>query len=336
MNSSHFRPWGTLHWMCQHLPVKAWNFVGCVGSEDRSLTAWTELVNLGLIVENRFLKITDKPSRHSRTISERVSRRLRQLYERGVRQESIIELDLFCTHNDIIEAIDGFVEVFSGPIVLDISVFPKRFFFPIVRRLLKHAGDGKVDDVIITYTIPESYPDDADLAENFSDDWTHLPLFGSNDGPPAKQLVIGVGFQALGLPSYLRGDNTLEVKLLIPFPAPPTLCSRSWNLVRQIEQDGNSERFARFRASARDPSDTFDRLCYLQTVDKPIALAPFGPKPMSLGMCLFACISDSQVFYTQPTVYHPEYTRGVSMYRGCPEVLAYSVRLGGRNLYQQR
>jgi hypothetical protein len=41
-----------------------------------------------------------------------------------------------------------------------------------------------------------------------------------------------------------------------------------------------------------------------------LSLAPFGPKPHTLGMALFATKHDLSLWYTQPKVYHPDYTRG--------------------------
>ena len=147
-------------------------------------------------------------------------------------------------------------------------------------------------------------------------------------------LVIGVGFQALGLHEHLKGESGLPIKLLLPFPAPPRAFMRSWELRRQLARYEASENSDVFRAGAGDTSDTFDRLVSpTRSAQSRCALAPFGPKPMSLGMCIFAVLADCEVFYTQPSVYHPDYSLGVSLINGLPEVYGYCLRIAGRDFY---
>ena len=56
-------------------------------------------------------------------------------------------------------------------------------------------------------------------------------------------------------------------------------------------------------------------------------------KPMSVAMCIFAALTDSQVFYTQPTVYHPDYSFDIASRDGHPEIYTYCIRLEGRDLF---
>ncbi|MNE96388.1 hypothetical protein D3C80_1945870 [compost metagenome] len=67
-------------------------------------------------------------------------------------------------------------------------------------------------------------------------------------------------------------------------------------------------------------------------------LAPFGPKPISLAMALYASRvytgqEHCSVNYTQPTVYNPDYSSGVKLQRGLPLINSYAIRLNGQNLY---
>ncbi len=61
-----------------------------------------------------------------------------------------------------------------------------------------------------------------------------------------------------------------------------------------------------------------------------VTLAPFGPKPHSLGMALFAIKHDCGLYNTQPKSYNPDYSRG----RG--EVWAYVVKWDGIPCYERR
>ena len=103
------------------------------------------------------------------------------------------------------------------------------------------------------------------------------------------------------------------------------------------------------RVPVGDVSLTFDRLLQ-QTKGgqtNSLILAPYGPKPMSLAMCLLGIARRAKGFdpetdapnlptkigYTQPSWYHPEYSREVRIVNGLPDVMAFCVRLNGRNLY---
>jgi hypothetical protein len=61
--------------------------------------------------------------------------------------------------------------------------------------------------------------------------------------------------------------------------------------------------------------------------DKKVIFAPYGPKTISLGMCLYASLNGSAVYYTQPTSYNPNYSDG------CGKSYAYLIKLDGALLY---
>ena len=334
MSSFQYRPWGSLAWTLRHSPQRQWSFLGCVGTEERSITAWKWLSQQMPLTQVRMLRIKDSASRHSAVVASRLSTRLTEFTAHGGNANDVQDFSLFCSHSEIVSAIDNFVAT-SSSIIIDLTSLPKRFFFPMVRRILTSSQANRVQDFLAVYTIPESYTPEP-LAENCND-WAHLPLFSGAYSPSKPEmLAIGVGFQALGLHEQLKGDQGLPIKLLVPFPAPPPAFMRSWDLLRQLQRYGSNDTFQVYRAGARDPSDTFDRLMSLsRNGQQRIALAPFGPKPMSLGMCLFASVVDCEVFYTQPSVYHPDYSVGVSMIEGAPEIYGYCLRMGGKDFYRR-
>ena len=181
----------------------------------------------------------------------------------------------------------------------------------------------------------ESYTHEA-LAENFGD-WAQLPLFaGRYTDEPIDLLVIGVGFEPLGLVERVEtSESGRELRFLMPFPAPVAAFHRSWDLLRRLQEHQPAQTFQVYRVDVRDASDAFDRLVSLtEDGTRRADLAPFGPKPMSLGMCIYAALTDSQVFYTQPTVYHPDYSTDVSIRDGERETYTYCIRINGKDLYQ--
>lgn len=69
------------------------------------------------------------------------------------------------------------------------------------------------------------------------------------------------------------------------------------------------------------------------------AIAPYGPKTVSLAMCLFSLavaklgLPRVPVYYAQPLRYALDYTEGVGQVGDAPSTTAYSLRLSGRDLY---
>ena len=69
------------------------------------------------------------------------------------------------------------------------------------------------------------------------------------------------------------------------------------------------------------------------------AIAPYGPKTQSLAMCLFAIAAASAgrprvpVFYAQPHRYALDYSTGIKLKNGKPDIVAYCLKLAGGNLY---
>jgi hypothetical protein len=216
-------------------------------------------------------------------------------------------------------------------VVLDITSFPKRFFFPILRMV---AASSNVKNFIITYTSPASYaPDNEPLYEDI-EEWRALPGFGGT-GTQSEQWVVSVGFLVESLRKYIGDAQDEQMKLLIPFPAPLAALRRTWESVANLEGGHKEGRFEKFRVEPLDMSAAFDRIRQLEgNPAKPLAFAPFGPKPTSAAMCLFAMQRASSVHYPQPTVYHPEYSIGIRGNDPLSAVSAYWIKHDGENLYE--
>ena len=196
----------------------------------------------------------------------------------------------------------------------------------------------EVIDLVVTYTVPEEYaPMEQDLAED-PEPWRHFPMFSPPYPEPSekepKTFLLGLGFQPLGLPELLEhGYHNIKVVLLFPFPPGPPNYQRTWEFVYQLENSLPSQKEIR-RVNALDPSDAFDHILKATDTGKEyVIIAPYGPKPISLAMCIFAVIGSYPVYYTQPRIYNPRYSTGVQEIRGIKQVYAYCLRLGGRDIY---
>ncbi len=328
-----YRPWGLLDWVLGRCNVPQWALYGCLSPEERCLAAWECLSRQRKLGRTHLLQILDKPSRHSELAAIRRKDRTQEFSHGGGAIEDIHDESLTdASDDDIVSSIDEFIHLAGRNILLDVSSMPKRFFFPVLQRLLC-ASD--VQNLVVTYTIPEDHTSEP-LAEGF-DDWAPIPQFTGVYGQErAKMLIVNVGFQPFGLLQQVKQAGAgLPLRLLFPFPAPAKAYRRSWEMVWRLQKHRRQAEDELHRTDAREVADAFDRLVTLTDGGRKRAiLAPFGPKPISVAMCVFASLTKSPVYYTQPTVYHPNYAIGVSKIDGRSETYAYCIRLNGHDFYE--
>jgi hypothetical protein len=187
----------------------------------------------------------------------------------------------------------------------------------------------------VTYSIPSGYGEI--LAEDHQT-LQHLPLFGPSQFPePTVDFAfVGVGFSPLGLPELLEPyKRDVDVQLLFPFPPGPPAFQRNWSFIGELKKRLPPNVSDPMRIGAYDVPDVFEHICKLTDSGRKYAVfAPYGPKPVSLAMCLYAIQTAAAVYYTQPTKYNPAYSVGIKRINAEPESYAYCLRIGGRDLYQ--
>lgn len=334
-----YRPWGKLPWIMARMPNLGWSLLGCVGTERRSLAAWEALSVSNLLSQVRFILVHDPVStRFFQTAESRLEERKKTLGEGGITISNEDTLDLLCRSSEIVDCANRFVQSATGNLIIDLSSFPKRFFFPILKIIMRSAD---AHNLIVTYTLPEGYG--SELASNPMD-WAPLPLFREHYDeaapemtPSRRTLIIGIGFEPLGLPNILKASyQDIPVKMLFPFPPGPPYYGRAWELVRQLEVNLQAKNPELIRIDPWNVSSIFDRICAISDHgQRLVTFAPFGPKTVSLAMCLYAISAErtAAAYYTQPREYNPDYTTGVATKDTVAQIYAYLVRIDGRNLY---
>lgn len=340
MTDETYRPWGQLQWLMEKLPIEDWSLLGTLSTEDRCTAAFTELAPK--ISQKTFLKILDPQMSPIDEFEKRFRKNKKVLSEAGLDQEKEIDdVELMETSDVIERRFKTFFDSATDNIILDISSMPKRWFFPIMRNLLKDDQNPKT--IVVCYSVAQKYGNDlsSDLEALKA-----LPTF-DNDLPIEDQeydeLIVGVGFAPLGL-KELFGYDIDKVRYLFPFPPGPPNYSRNWDFLRNLE-DEFEERSrnvnTRWHINTYGIPDAFEAMCRAtENGERTSALAPFGPKTHSLAMCLFALSVEKAkkvlvpVYYTQPQRYFPDYSEGIASINGQPDVKAYCIRLNGRNLYE--
>jgi len=234
-------------------------------------------------------------------------------------------LGLFADDQEISDTLSRLLDD-VGPdsdVVLDISCLPKRFFFLMVKLVL---GMRRIETLIVTYTQAQGAGYTYDQLAGDPEDVKAIPGFVPVEDEP-EMLVVGLGFEPLGLAQLIGEyrDRERDIRVLLPFPPGQPYSRRIWRSLHSLGLDGRNQIH---RVSAMDSFESCSAIGSIaEGQNTAPALAPYGPKPVSLGMCLYAIREMSPVFYTQPRFYHPEYTVGVG------ECWAYCLKMNGRRTF---
>jgi hypothetical protein len=338
MLRGEFRPWGQLNWVLQRLSPKKWSLLGCIGAEDRSLSCWSVINEADAIKNILMLEVHDEHaddaphSKYFETMTELLESRRQEFLSKGGGESDIERFYLSDFYGRIMDSANQFIDSAGKNVIVDISSLPKRFFFPIIRLLMT---SDSIQNLIATYTIPRKYSE-TQLAEDQQISGylpTYLPPDDYDRSDLDQVLIVGLGYEPLGIRQVLEGK---EFHLLFPYPSLPPGGQRNWEFVLHLNP---LIKHQPERVHIYDVSETFERILSITNQGSRYAvLAPYGPKPMSLAMCLYAVSARSgvpppAVFYTQPRAYNPEYCKGVKIERGLPKVLAYCLRLKGKCLF---
>ena len=262
----------------------------------------------------------------------------RTLRNEGVSSGVFREHNLLDPFGAIQTEIDEFIDGCEADnLIFDITSMPKKLFFFVVKRAIQQRD--KFRNILATYSEPESYSD-ASLAEN-PQQWSTLPGFdGPRRLPKERRVVIAMGFEPLGLPDVvIQGEFAgVGTHLLFPFPTPPDRIRKNWEFAKDLFPNPPSG--LKFRhVDGLNVPDVFDVLSDIgREGETQMTLAPYGPKPISLAMALYAVKYDSgenatAVYYTQPTAYNPDYTSGVRKIGTRLGIHCYAIKRLGAFLY---
>lgn len=293
--------------------------VGCVSFEERCtalpLRMWTRY---GQGVEFQFFELADPPDGvpdYSNERQAKVKANKHMLEDAGfiLSKKNLAPGILLASEQQLLKECEHILAKGRDTIVLDISTLPKRHFCFLLRQLI---SSGQVKNLIVTYTEAGAagYTSDHLAADVMTPE--PFPGFGGKFSSGGDNLVVAVGFEALGLRKLildLYREVTRDLRIILPFPAPIDTVRRQWNTLAEImEHDPENLRRENVAViAAWDSEYVYKTLSSWASLGTSLSLAPFGPKPHTLAMALFAIKHDASIWYTQPKVYHPDYSRGV-------------------------
>lgn len=341
MINGSFRPWGSPEWLLgmPSLKKKRWCLIGAIGTQERCQAIAAHRGSSYELDRAVYFDISDDPSPFAeQSASMRAKNKAALL---GLLPNSNLDIYAIGLDEPIITVQKVIFGILSSAspvsVLLDVSCFPERFFFPILRWLVESAN---VQDLVVCCMAPAKYTPEP-LAYN-PKDWAQISTFVGGQSPgdeKADHMIVGAGFLPFGLPELLKKtfDNQRDIKIsvILPFPAPPASVRKAWEFVRKIEEGITLTDEGRLpRIGVDDLSGCYDRIGLITRKGADTAAyAPYGPKAHSVAMCLHAIKFKSEVFYTQPAFYHPEYTTGMKFENGRPVGNVYAVRINNASLY---
>lgn len=333
MTYAFSRPWGNLQWLLPRLQIQDWTLLGCLNPEDRCLGTWKTLKAANFLRSSKMLLIQDRRSRFTDTWVQKTASNVDQYLANGGDRDDLLFHPLIGEESRLDDSAHSFKQSSNGNVIVDISAMPKKFFFRIIKLIIE---DESTNNLLVTYTIPKKYSS-GKLAED-PRPCAALPSFKPID--PRRQesptaIIIGIGFEPFALADLLSDHTSVEisVKMMLAFPTTPQAYRRSLDFIRSIQEVVPRPDYKRLVVDANNVSDTFDIIA--RNTQGQAILAPYGPKPMSLAMCLYAINNPAsvEVMYSQPTVYNPDYSEGIAEdTNGHAQIYAYCIRKG-RNDY---
>ena len=362
MPESHqLRPFGPLKWILNRLhDVGKWSVIGSFSAEDRCVAAPLAVAALKCDTDVRMLDIRIESRPTSRYVCEFMKKKeklrataIQQLTGRLTPIENVCLTD---EDSHVINLASEICNQLRSDVILDVSTMPKRFLFPLLTLLCEYEAP-RFRNLLITNSAPLRY---GEQISGGWQDWKPLPMYTGDpfESSAESRLIVGVGYQLLSIQQILERTKSAsqKVSLLLPFPSIHPGLIANWKFIEHIvdqRDDGvperRRERTSIERVPISDVSLSFDRLVRLTEKGKTesLILAPFGPKPLSVAMCLLGIARrrlgydnarerfchPTEIGYTQPMWYHPAYTTGIRQVGDEPEITAFCVRLNGADLY---
>jgi hypothetical protein len=336
-----YRPWGNIDWIFDRLQNKEWAFLGCLSGEDRCLTAFKQLKTK--LISANFVKIFDEDPISADDEKLVLNKRAKEAIDLGAALSCVTDAELLASADKIERWFDNAASQ-TDSIVIDITSLPKRWFFLMLRLALT---EGSLKNVVVTYSLGEEYASTISFNPEMP---RALPGFAPmSDRSYCDVAFIGVGYHATTILELFDIEKPRDIKMLFPFPPGPPGIRKNWSFVRRIEgvlkpnynelvQDEG--KINHVHVAAVDASLNFNAMMRITDGGRLTSLmAPYGPKPVSLAMCLFSIAAERStqpevpVYYSQPTRYSINYTTGVPIRNGRDMSYAYPIRLNGRDLY---
>lgn len=338
-NEGQFRPWGMFDEIMRSQVGGHWALLACASVEARCTTVFSCMQAKGILGPQLIFEIEDPLSISTPQIEQLTAQNRAIIQGLGFVDQEFVEVGLTAAFRNFEKPIREFLnKIGQQNLIIDITSLPKKVYFFLTKLLFQNPAGPR--NVVFTYAEPERYSDEP-LAAN-PDPWEALPGFLiSPRDESVRSVVVGIGYEPLGLPDLVDSGRFDEAQMtfLFPFPAQSDRVSRNWRFIRGIFPNADSNRLSIKRVDGINVPEVFQTLSSLgEGGEQSLTLAPFGPKSVSLAMALYAARyatppNQTGVYYTQPTYYNPNYSYGIKEVNGIPVLNTYCAKLHGHFLY---
>lgn len=337
-----YRPWGPFHWVMARLADGEWDLVSVIGTEDRCAAVPRNVAGQSPR-SALFLRIEDPEPEDESAYALRLDQIEASINAVCLYPSATERVPLLASIDRISECAERIARESGGRVVIDLTAMPKYWFFPLLRFLLR---DERVRDLVATYASATEY---APAISSNPQPLAELPTFESDSSAEAHELIVGIGFAPLGLKDLYK-PSIRRIRYLFPFPPGPPNVDRNWEFLKEMHNQTDfrdpkegkhyNPKRDRWHVHMYDCPANFDALCRFSDQGRTsVLLAPFGPKTVSMAMCLFALaveragLGHVSAYYTQPKRYALDYSSGIGQRDGRDDIRAYCLKLGGRFLY---
>jgi hypothetical protein len=330
------RPCGAIEWIASKIDLDNSALIVGGASESRcaGLPEWFSRNSL-VPANASIFKIENPPSpnwNYAKLIRDSNLENIQKLLP--TRQLNILNCDLLGSPSQYMTQVLSSV---SGvqTVVLDISVLPKRVFVFLIKLLIP-----KVENLVVTYCSPESYPE-SQLCFSARPPEA-LPGFSQATAvnKAGHKVVVSLGFVPLSVGEIVGSGIGSNLEIIFPFPTSPDGYRRNWRLLSNLFNPEDLKDAQLRRIHALDAFEVCDLVAALAAIG-PITAIPLGPKAHTLGMVLAALKGDKnpsshpiQIIYPQPKEYLSNYSNGIKRTEdGAPSIFAYCLKKNGANVY---
>jgi hypothetical protein len=338
-STGEFSPWGRFDRIMDSQRDSEWSLISCCSPEFRCRTVFQSMRDLNIAGRQLIFEINDPPSVSTDLIQQRTAENRTFISGLGFADQEFSEHGLTDIFIGLERTLKKFLtEIGESNLIVDITSLPKKIYFFLTKLLFSEFDRPR--NIVFTYAEPEVYSENP-LAEN-PDPWEALPGYRvSPRDESGRKVVVGIGYEPLGLPDLVDSGRFDEAQMtfLFPFPAQADRVIRNWRFIRGIFPNADSGRLAIRRVDGINVPEVFQTLLGIgERGQQGLILAPFGPKSISLAMALYAAKysnlpDQTGVYYTQPTYYNPDYSHGIRMIDGYSALNTYCVKLNGQLVY---
>jgi hypothetical protein len=301
-------------------------FVGCISFEDRCLSSFKSIAPL-LNKRNSFFIFDIEDDLSSDLFwKEKCQQKTRDNWEKMRQiqsradvsgQTSENEFKISSRKEDFLKIIDRIKKLRKNDskqggirCFFDMTCIPSYFGMQILKSLLEN---NVIKDLFVLYTKPEGY-DKGILKTSPRDAVTpeFLPFFKRNglDNDKKRWLIcLGFDHDSIRNAERIRSESIGIEKIIgiIPFPGyKPEYSKRTI-----LENKGLFFDKFDFRYVAADnPFRAYSLLKDLVSGNKNFIFSTFGPKPISIGLCLAAMKEQIPILHVQAISYNPDFSFG--------------------------